>query len=184
VLRRHASGRNVLIGLGVVLALVLIFDVLLMPAYRAVSSGFDPMDVQFPLTREMVAIQRGAFGPGIQAAYLQFAAVDFVFPLANAVFFALLWSWLAAKGPHPLIERSFGHGLLALPFVAALIDWAENVGFLMLVFADPHDPLHDVTVATLAVHRAKFVMVTVNNVLTVLIAALAATRWLRARKRT
>ncbi len=183
MLRRYASGRNVLISLGMVIALVLLFNFALFPAYRAVSSGFDPMDVQFPLTWEMVAIERGAFGPGIQEAYLQFSSVDCIFPIASAIFTVLFWGWLAAKAPHPLFERSFRHGMLALPFLAALCDLAENVGFLILVFADPRDPLHDITRATLAVHAAKYVLVNVNNLLTVMMVVIAVVvRWGRRSK--
>jgi hypothetical protein len=105
-----------------------------------------------------------------------------VFPLVYAVFLALLWSWIAAKVPHPLFERSIARGLLVIPFVGAFADLAENVGFLTLVFANPRNPLHDVTIATLAIHRVKYLIVNADTVITLMMAAIAGVRWLRTRR--
>ena len=182
LIRRSATGRNVIVAFVLVIALVQVFNLLLFPAYRAASSGFDPMDVQFPLTRAMVAIERGAFGPGIARAYAMFTVVDSVFPVASAVFFVLLWAWLMARAPHRHFESLVGGGLFILPLAAAACDLAENIGFVTLVFSDPRDPLFDVTTFTLVVHSAKYMLVNIDNFVTLVLIAMAL--FFRVTKRT
>jgi len=98
-IRRHATGRNLLVMLAALGASAIIAHTLTLPAYRAVASGFDPFNVQYPLTWEMVAIQRGAFSPGISVAYTGYVIFDFLSQCVMAIFYALLWAWMMARSP-------------------------------------------------------------------------------------
>jgi len=170
--RRLATNRNVLFFLvfgGMLwLAQLLIFT----PAYRAVASGFPPMNLQFPLTATMMAFQRGAFSPGIQLGYLQYASVDYLFAANYAIGLALLWCWMADRANSPLLERSMGRGLLFFPLILAALDWAETSCFLLIAFANPRDPQHDLTATTLLVHNAKHVVALITELMTLWIAAI------------
>ncbi len=183
MLRRRATSRNLIFffALGGVLwlAQTLIFT----PAYRAVASGFPPLDVQFPLSAAMMAFQRGAFSRGIQLAYLQYATVDFLFAANYAITLALVWCWMAARAPSPLVERSFARGLLLFPFVLAAVDWAENICFLMIVFSSPRAPQHELTATALMVHNAKHVILLINQLVTLWIAAIFGLVWIRRGRR-
>ena len=168
-IRRQATGRNVIVMLAAVGMVALISHGLALPAYRAVASGLDPFDIQFPLTREMVAIQRGAFGVGVAPAYVSFAILNSLFQGMTAVFYALFWAWIMAKSPRPLARGA----LLVFPVLAVVCGIAENAGFLILVFSNAHDPRHDVTTATLAVHRVKFFLRDADMAITLTLAAFA-----------
>ena len=56
---------------------------------------------------------------------------------AAAAFFTLLWSWLFNKAPNPVYAVLMMKGILIFPFLFALVDWAENLGFLFVIFSYP-----------------------------------------------
>lgn len=172
MLRRRATTRNVIFFLVLGGLLWLAQMLIFYPAYRAVASGFPPMDVQFPLSAAMMAFQRGAFGPGIQLAYLQVATIDFLFAISYATGLALIWCWMADRAHSPLVERSMARGLLLFPFILAAVDCAENICFLMLIFSSPRDPQHDLTATAIMVHDAKHVAMLIVQVVTMWIAAI------------
>ena len=97
------------------------------PGYRAVASGFPPMDMQVPLTETMMAFQRGAFSPGVQLAYLQYAAVEYLFAANYALGLALVWCWMAQRAQSPLLERSIARGLLFFPLILAAASAADTL---------------------------------------------------------
>jgi hypothetical protein len=157
-IRARAKGHNVIGAAVMVLLLALVLQLVLAPGYRAVSAGFDPFDDQYPLTREMVAIQRGAFLPGVEMAYGRYAVVAAVFAMAKAVAFALLWAWLIARMPSRWLARLDHYGLLLLPYLAALSSMIASVVFSLLVVSDPIDPQFELTAVALDLHRLAIVM--------------------------
>ncbi|TAK99551.1 MAG: hypothetical protein EPO08_16120 [Rhodospirillaceae bacterium] len=167
MVRRHATARNVIAVLAAIGVLALVSHGLVLPAYRAVASGFDPFGLQLPLTRAMVAIQRGAFGPGIEQASICFVAIHVFSQTLVAGFYVLFWAWMMSKSPRPLARGA----LLLLPLLAVLCVLVEDAGFLVLVFSDSHVPRHDVTTATLIVHRVRFFLGDVNLAITLTLAA-------------
>jgi len=176
-IRRHATGRNLLVMLAALVASAIIAHTLTLPAYRAVASGFDPFNVQYPLTWEMVAIQRGAFSPGISVAYTGYVIFDFLSQCVMAIFYALLWAWMMARSPQPLARNA----LLLFPALAVLFAAAENAAFLALVFSSSHDPRHDVTRAALEIHRIRVLLSNGNFAITVTLAVF--TRYFRWRQK-
>ena len=170
--RRLATSRNVLFFLVFGGLLWLAQLVFFTPGYRAVASGFPPMNVQFPLSAAMMAFQRGAFGPGLPLAALQYATVDYLIAANYAFGLGLLWCWMADRSNSPLLERSIARGLLLFPLILAGLDWAENSCFLLIAFANPRDPQHDLTATTLMIHNARHVALLVNQLVTLWIAAI------------
>jgi cbb3-type cytochrome oxidase subunit 3 len=58
---------------------------------------------------------------------------------AAAGFFALLWAWMFNKTSLPLHDLLIRRGVLVIPFLFAMTDWLENIGFLIVVFAYPQE---------------------------------------------
>jgi hypothetical protein len=179
--RQHATGRHVLISLAVVAVLAALSHVLLVPAYREAAAGFVPLDMQYPLTPFMIAIQRGAFDIAVHGAYLRFACLNIIFAMTFAVFLCLLWSWLAAQVPNTFAPHALNYGLLLLPPVQALVSVADTVCLAQLVFAESHDPLHALTDATLQVHRVRYLLTTVTDAVTLGLVALVVIIRFRGR---
>lgn len=163
--RQHATGRSIVISFAVVAALAGLSQFVLVPAYGD-TAGFVPMDLQHPLTREMVAFQRGALGPGAHAAYLRFAVVNILSAMAVAVFVSLLWCWLALQAPQTFATPALHYGLLLLPAVSAVCTIADTTCIAQLVFADTRDPMHAFTDTTLMVHA-------VDNLLNIAVRAIS-----------
>lgn len=184
-LRQIATGRNVLIALGVVAILVLLSNLVLVPVYRVASAGFVPLDLQFPLSQTTIAFQRGAFGPGIYEAYLWFAILDWLSAVAMAVATVVLWSWLSVRAPDGFDGSIVAAGILFLPVLTALSDFAENIYFMRLVTADSHDPQHELTLMALVAHRFHYVLNMVVNGVTLgmFVLAAVATFLRRGRRR-
>ncbi|MDX2143852.1 MAG: hypothetical protein SFV19_10895 [Rhodospirillaceae bacterium] len=154
----RATGRAVLIALAAMAASGASFSVLIPPYQEA--AGFTPFDMQFPLTRDMVIIQLGAFNDGVLAAYLPFAAVDMFFPAVGAAFTVLLWGWLARAAGAPWLTGAFRRGWWIWAIFPALCDLSENVLFLRLLAAEPR-PTLDLIDTAVAVHRAKLVFLSI-----------------------
>jgi hypothetical protein len=173
-LRDHATDRNVVVLFLALCATLLVTRVLIIPVYQTFAAGFAPLDMQFPLTREMVAIQRGAMGPGVETVYLAFSLVDVATQWVTAIFFALFWLWITVKVPHPSFDRLLARGLLLVPFLAPICDVGENIGFAILVIANPHDPLHDITRATLLLHNVRVWLGDATMAITIVLIGFAA----------
>jgi hypothetical protein len=152
----------------------------LTPHYQAAAAGFEPFDMQFPLTREMMVIQFGAFDDGIFTAYLPFAAVDMFFPLFAAAFTALVWAWLIARAGLAGLAGAYCRGWWIWATFPALCDLAENVLFLRILAAYPQltPELIDIAVP---VHRAKLVFLSISQGMTALLILAALAVLLRRR---
>ena len=165
-LRRLATPRTLFIAFLVVVILMALIDLIAVPAFRRVASGFVPFNLQNPLSAVMVAFERGALGPGTASRYFRFAALQGLYGLVYAWFTILLWCWLSARSPHTLADRVMTYGVLALPVLGAVLGMVESVLFMKLIVANPRDPQHDLTVTALAIHRAKFVIDTLTYAFT------------------
>lgn len=161
-IHRRATSRNVVAVFLALGAITLVSHVLAVPAYRAVASGLDPFNLQYRLTREMVAIQRGAFGPGIGPVYLTFVALDLVWQGTLMTFLVLLWAWIMNHTPRRLVNDVW----LLFPILPALLGVTESAGFLAVMFTDSRDPLHDLTSRILSIHRLKFFLRDANVAIT------------------
>lgn len=159
VLMSKATGRNVLIAFVLMAASGLSFNFLI-PPYQEAAAGFMPFDMQFPLTREMVIIQLGAFNESTLAAYIPFAAVDMFFPVFGSAFTLLLWAWLIGKGGAAWLTAAFRSGWWIWATFPAVCDLSENVFFLQVLAARPQPPVDLIDLAVV-VHRAKLVFLSI-----------------------
>lgn len=175
---RQASGRNVLISLALLAICILIFNLFLTPLYQEVSSGFIPLDLQFPLSREMIVIQLGAMTPLSSRAYGYFAALDMIFPPLSAAAFILLWAWLAEKSGSAALVAAYRRGWWIWAIFPCLCDWAENVAFVSIIFGHPViNP--DMIEAAIVAHRGKAVFFAIAQVISAALVVVAAALWLK-----
>ena len=175
-----ASGRNVLIALGLVVLWVSAFNFFFTPHYQAASSGFVPFDMQFPLTREMIIIQLGAMTDAGPGAYVLFAAADMAFPLIAAAFTILFWAWLVTKSGSTVLLGAFGRGWWMWGLLPAFCDLGENVAFLKIILSHPEPMLRENDVGVL-LHRGKAVFLALSQTLTAIL--ILTTIVMRVRKR-
>jgi hypothetical protein len=133
----RASGRLVLLWLLIAIGSFVLMAFYITPAFQEVTAGLRPFDLNFGVSAEMVYRDLPSYTDRSRSIYLWFAFADYVYPFSAAVFFSLLWAWLYNKAPIPWLGFLITRGILLFPFLFALIDWLENVGFLIVIFSYP-----------------------------------------------
>lgn len=131
--RRHTSGRNLVLTFLAAVCVFSVFGLVLIPAFQAASDGLYPIDMSFPTTPDVIYAQLVHYSAESRRIYSWFFLVDLIWPPLLASLFSLLWCWLAAKTRHPLPAYLISAGILILPWVEALLDWTENIGFITLI---------------------------------------------------
>lgn len=135
----NASGRNLLVMLGITVLSFWLMAGVITPAFQEATSGLRPFDLNFGISAEKMYADLPLYTDQSRRLYVWFALADFVYPAAASAFFALLWAWLFKKSPFPFYARLTAAGVLMVPFMFALVDWLENLGFLWVVFQYPHE---------------------------------------------
>jgi len=111
------------------LAAMAVFVVLFQVAGRMVTDGGASfIAVEKAFTPERFAAAVGGWGAGVEAFKWSLITLDFAFPLVYA---AALGSLIALAGGEDPCRRT--RGLFTFPWVAAGLDWLENLGQLWLL---------------------------------------------------
>lgn len=131
-LKSRASGRAVAGAVIFALLIVLVQHTVVIPYFQAVTS-FKPFDVQFPITRYMIAIQLGAYDERAAGAYLPFLLVDLLLAIVSAAALMLLWAWLFREQPNRVFSFFERGAVLLVPLYTLLCDIAENAAFARLI---------------------------------------------------
>ena len=103
---------------------------------------------------------------------MRFMVLDYIFPPLAAVFTALLWAWLLHLIRRQWVHRARDKKLVLFPFIAALLDWAENVGFLGTVLLYP-TRMDWLTSSAVFFRQLKLAAMGVSGVITVALICLA-----------
>lgn len=170
-----ATGRNVLLVLAAAMGVFALFGSWLVPAFQAVTGGRYPLDLAFPITPAVIWNEYANYGEESKRIYRQFIAVDFAWPPLLALWFALMYSWLARRTSATLPARMIAAGVLLLPFAEALLDLLENVGFLALLAVYPAQP-EGLAWATTVARAVKLVLYGLCVLVLVMFAGLAVAR--------
>ena len=136
-MRARASGRSVLLWLLLTVVSFIFMAFIITPAFQEVTGGLRPLDLNFGVSAEMVYRDLPSYTDQSRSLYVWFAIADYVYPFAGATFFSLLWAWMLNRWPVGWLGFLAAHGLLLFPYLFALIDWLENVGFLVVIFSYP-----------------------------------------------
>lgn len=165
-LKSRASGRAVAGAVIFALLVVIVQQWILVPHFQAVTT-FKPFDVQFPLTRYMIAIQLGAYGPTAGAAYLPFFIVDLLLAFVSAGALMLLWSWLFRK-PNRVMAFLERGGIILVPLYTLSCDIAENVAFARLIGGLSGESYANTIQFAVTVHGIRGALLDLQMILTVL----------------
>jgi hypothetical protein len=180
-IRARASGRNVLLWLGLTVFWIGLFGVILVPAFAAATSGYRPVDLALPTTPELIFEQLPLYTEASFRAYAWFAVFDFLYPPTLAMFFASFWAWMINRTPNRIFSALQAKGILVLPFLAALFDGSENIGFLIVIFNYP-PALHSVAEVACAFKSAKVLVHAADISLTVMFGLTGLIVALRSRR--
>ena len=107
------------------------------PVFQEATAGLRPFDLNTGIDAQQMYQELPSYTDESRRLYAWFAVADYVYPIANAAFFALLWAWMFAKAPNPFFAGLRNYGILLLPFLFTLVDWSENLGFLIVIFNYP-----------------------------------------------
>ncbi len=119
-----------------------------------ISGGLRILDLQPYYTPEMAYRFLDAYQEEGRRVYLSILTADLFYPLAYSSFLALAISWVFRRAFKPENPAQF---LNLLPFVAALLDYAENVGVYTLLRHYP-ERLSDVAQRTAYFSAAKLML--------------------------
>lgn len=140
-------------------------------------TGLPAFDTQNSLTPELLRQQLPLYQGEALAAYLAFAAFDFVFPLVAALFLAVTWALLLRLTPWRLTQRLLAWGLPLYAFLGTGFDYLENLSLLSVIFLEaPSTLLVDTAIL---LKRLKLTALALSGALTgvlVLFALIASVR--------
>jgi len=106
-------------------------------AFPAVAGGAQVFDLQNGLTADQVLAQLPGYTDAARALYLQFTAIDYLFPFAASLFLAATAAFCLRRTFPGAYAVALARNLLPLLMVAALFDWAENVAALTAIQSWP-----------------------------------------------
>jgi hypothetical protein len=147
-LMARTSGVAILLALGITVGSFILMAFVFTPAFIEATDGLRPFDLNRGITAETMYAELPFYTDDSRRIYLWFSLADYVYPAAAAAFFCLLWAWIFRRFPSGMFERLVAGGILFFPLVFMLIDYLENAGFLLAIFAYPETELP--TVAWLA----------------------------------
>lgn len=136
-LQRWATSRNVLLFL----VLFLLFEVVILPIagtkLMSYSGGLGPLDLTLGLSPAETYARLAAFTADGRLTYLLIElTADLVFPLVYGLFFSLAIGLVYQRSfaPASAMQR-----LIAVPFLATLCDYLENVGIVLMLLFYPQE---------------------------------------------
>jgi hypothetical protein len=135
----RANGRTVLLWLAIAIVSFALMAAVITPAFQDATGGLRPFDLNFGISADVIYRDLPEYTDRSRTLYIGFAIADYVYPAAAAVFFALLWAWMFNKASNRSFELLLSAGVLAIPFLFALVDWLENAGFLFVIFSYPSE---------------------------------------------
>lgn len=142
-------------------------------------SGVPTFDTQNDLTQALIVEQLPRYQGDALAAYLRFAAFDFVFPLVGGIFIAVIVALLLRLNTRPYAQRLLGWGLPLLPLLTTGWDYLENVSLLAILTGGAAPTLMS---AALLFKQLKLAFLSASGPLVIVLAALLAIDLIRRRQ--
>lgn len=181
----RTSGSRGLYALAVLLGPALLFIVLMPVAQRfaVATAGLPPFDMQNDLTVAAVFEQLPSYTDASRRWYYLFTAADYVFPVFASLFLGATGAFFLRRGFPAAYARLDGWHALALYFLPAIFDWAENVVSLVVILGYPAE-LEPAAHLLVLAKQAKLATLTLFQGLTWPVVAISAVAWAaRARRR-
>ena len=141
--------------------------------FAAVTQGYLPLDLQFPLTVEVIFQQLPAYSAASKHWYQIFAVADFIFPPLASLFVLMVWGVIINHYRSPLLISLCDRGWLLLPMISALLDWLENIALLYVVHVAPEVEAYAVANVAVFLRSLKLISLAGLAGLTLVIAVLS-----------
>jgi hypothetical protein len=178
-LMARTSGVKILLALGITVGSFILMAFVFTPAFIEATDGLRPFDLNRSITVETMYAELPSYTDDSRRIYLWFALADYVYPAAASAFFCLLWAWMFRRWPNGMFDRLVAGGILFFPLVFMLIDWSENAGFLLVIFAYPETELPTVGKLAGMLKGIKSYFLYSSAILSLLFAAIAVGHRLR-----
>ena len=142
------SKRPWLIAAWAALTFVSLLGLQLVGDQLRVRIGVPPFDLQTPLRLEQMVEQLPLYTSEARRVYLWFVALDTVFPVAAGVMLSLILA-AALRNFDALRQRPLNaRWLVLLPLIGTVLDWLENVWFILSIWSGPGTPWASLAVWT------------------------------------
>ena len=129
-LNKYALPLTILLFFVLVILFEIVFTVFLGPRFLEITNEIGLLDMTTFYSAEQAYEMMGQYGPDGRDYYNYIQIIDFFFPVAYALFFALLITYLLQR--RNWLETRW-RWLTLIPLVAGFCDWLENTGiFIML----------------------------------------------------
>jgi hypothetical protein len=120
--------------------------------FSGLTGGLSFMDMQPMLTADALFEQIRTYSDATVSFYLGWSAFDYAWPFITFTTMLFISGWLFSF-KSPRWQNKFWL-LVTAAYATVLMDWLENIGFVLLVTGLPDEPLW-LAQATLALHAAK-----------------------------
>jgi len=141
--------------------------------FAAVTQGYRPLDLQFPLTVEVIFQQLPAYTAASRHWYQLFAVMDFIYPPVASLLVMMIWGGIINHYRSPLLMSLCNRGWLLLPMISALLDWLENIALLYVVHVSPEVEAYAVADVAVFLRTLKLFSLAMLAGLTLVIAVLS-----------
>jgi hypothetical protein len=155
--------------------------VLIGERFAAVTGGYQPFDLQNPLSLQAMQEQLPRYTAASRTLYWIFIAADMVFPVAAALPLALLLAKALRGIDRVWAASALRRGVALMPFLVAVLDWIENGFFVATVALHPREITTWATLA-LAMKTTKVGLLLLLNPMIAGLALGAMIAWLAARR--
>ncbi len=145
------------------------------PEFQTATNDLRPLDLNRQLDVDTMYREVATYSDESRSVYVRFAIADFIYPFAAASFFALLWSRMFRNSRSGFATKLKSSGIMLVPFLFMLIDWLENIGFLIVIFGYP-DQYPGVAASAAALKGIKSYVLYSVILVTLMFAAAAARR--------
>ena len=149
--------------------------------FAAVTGGYQPFDLQNPLSLQAIEEQLPRYTAASRTQYSIFIAADMIFPVAAALPLALLLAKTLRGVDRGWAASALRRGLALTPFLVAVLDWIENGFFVAVVALYPRAIATWATLA-LAMKTTKVGLLVLLNPMIAGLALYAVIAWLAARR--
>lgn len=137
-------------------------------SFAAAAGGLQPFDMQNEITAAEVLAQLPAYAGEAGRLYWLFTAVDYVFPLAAALFLAATAAFCLRRSFPQVYSAMASRGLLPVFMIGGLFDWAENLSALAAILTYP-DTAPALATTLVVAKRAKLTLVIATQMLVLLL---------------
>ncbi|MFZ4815248.1 MAG: hypothetical protein ACOYL5_11985 [Phototrophicaceae bacterium] len=134
-------------------------------------TGVPVYDTQNDLTPSVLLEQLPLYVGDARAAYLRFAAFDYVFPLVANVFVVVIWTLLLRFNTWQPAQRLLAWQLPLFALIGTLLDWLENVSLLAVLYSG-NPPVQWFVNSVIVFKRLKLASLAANAVITPILLAL------------